>query len=346
MLNNDERKLIDALPKEPRRRFAKLHVTLEGAFAAAQERGRRRRDLHDVILAEQISIDKITKSPPYPNAKNDVFVEAAMASVESKRRELSEIEGAGHDKRSIDLATTVRHVFDLLTEVGARQLQPINRPAAVLRKGQSHIEAVETCRARVAELRAKLAEVEAAPTPSVIAKQRATATVERHAARGRPDLHRMIENGDDLTFASANMRILSETGGHVESVDALATMAWLFGPQMIKAIHLEIDAAADDASALSPDERDAEVKKIDAEIMETERNEAEIIELAASAGIVIEQRADINVYALLGLSEKLLPALKIDQTPRMTGDQRRSSGTAPMHSSSLLEPALRDAGWR
>ena len=64
----------------------------------------------------------------------------------------------------------------------------------------------------------------------------------------------------------------------------------------------QIDEAADDAAAMTPEQAAQRVRTLEAEILAEERAETFWIDQAAAAGTQISYRSDINPRALLELA--------------------------------------------
>jgi hypothetical protein len=172
--------------------------------------------------------------------------------------------------------------------------------------------AVERMRQRRRELLADLREVETAPLPSALLKEGVRQEIEKLAERGRVNFHRMIDTGNPaLQFPKLSTAVEIRgfvpgvegtpwivAQGHVPVPDANAFTVWLHKDAVLKKAMAEIDAAANDAEALSPEEQAARVADIEAEILATERVEEAFTELA---GGEVVRRADLNPRAFLSI---------------------------------------------
>jgi hypothetical protein len=177
---------------------------------------------------------------------------------------------------------------------------------------------VERVRREIAKFNADLREVEAAPHPSALAKSRARQTVEALAERGRPDVSGMIQHGEtNPEWPSLSLRVgLSASVamaqathpvvglGHADHADALALVAWLHRDALIARIETEIDDYADDAKALTDEERAAKVAKIKSTILAAEREEEAIIRLIERDGAEFERRVDADPRAVLSIGSE------------------------------------------
>jgi hypothetical protein len=176
-------------------------------------------------------------------------------------------------------------------------------------------QAVEQVRLEIARLQADLREIQAAPHPAALAKSRAREAVEALAERGRPDISGMIQHGEITpAWPSLSLRVgLSASVataqashpvvglGHAEHVDALALVAWLHRDALIAKLQDEIATHADDAKALSDEERAAKVAEIRSAILIAEREEEAIIRLIERDGAEFERRVDADPRAILSI---------------------------------------------
>jgi hypothetical protein len=175
------------------------------------------------------------------------------------------------------------------------------------KKGESLESAIDRFRKRLRELAADRDAVAAAMLPAADAKAAARRQIEALAARGAPDLTRLLEvPGAEIAWPTTFERIQAYAAngagaGGVASVDAVALVAWLCKDQMIAAAAAEIDAlAGDESAALSAEERAERIAAIEAEILAVERDECDLVE--QSNGTIIH-RDDVDPRALLRLAD-------------------------------------------
>jgi len=161
----------------------------------------------------------------------------------------------------------------------------------------------------LARVREELANVDAdahavrtAPLPAAEAKDAARRHVEGLAERARPDVRGLVEFGRPIEWPIYPLREAGGAGPAKANLpDARALLAWLHPDQMLAALESEIDAVADDAQAISADEREALLARIPAKKLRAERLEEAIITAAAHAGTVLERRPDADPRAVLGI---------------------------------------------
>jgi hypothetical protein len=150
---------------------------------------------------------------------------------------------------------------------------------------------------------------------------------------GEPDVSPLIERNADLIFSDVRLSapVKGTTGGDAPAryaslatwvqPNTLAMMAWLFKPALIAALDREIDACADDANALLPEQREVKAAEINSDLLATERAESDLVWMAQSQGLPVEHRSDVSVLALLGMKLIAAPGLE----PRTDGGRSWST---------------------
>ena len=144
-----------------------------------------------------------------------------------------------------------------------------------LAKDEDVLTFVERHRRRVRELKADLHRIESAPFPSSHAKQKMRQTVEALAQRGAPSVSHLIEHDRDVEFATEDVSV--PIMGNKESplatvavwqqANTLALFCWLHRDTLIARLDAEIASEADDASALSHDERQRRAAETQADLL-------------------------------------------------------------------------------
>jgi hypothetical protein len=185
---------------------------------------------------------------------------------------------------------------------------PHHAEPAAPRKGESAFDAVERLRRRLEELRADLRQVGCAPITSAEAKAKVRAEVEALAARG-PDVYGVIERrhgGVDWPTTLARVDAFRDGRADpdkplVRVFDSLGLLAWLAKDPLISAIEAEIDRRADDAAALTEEQRASRVADIRQELLAVERDEESLITLLNRTGGDIARRPDADARAVLGV---------------------------------------------
>lgn len=176
-----------------------------------------------------------------------------------------------------------------------------------LRPGESPAAAVERLREQASQLRADIRATRSAPISSAEAKRLAREQVRQLAEKGRPSTLPTIELGEAVRWPTVRIEgeaVKDRSQVWSQTIDPVATLAWLFPEEMTAALHRDIDELADDEAALSDQERADRIKALQAKLLETERQEAAAI--LASGGAATWRR-DLDPRAALGLSSDLPP---------------------------------------
>ncbi len=176
-------------------------------------------------------------------------------------------------------------------------------------KGESLVDAVERCRRRLRELDADRHRIASAPWHSAAAKLRARAEIEKLAERGRPSVLPVIESQDGaiswagraFTDFVVGSRLLTATG----DPSALPLLFWLHRDTLIERIEAEIDALADDANALTAEQRAEQIKEIDRDQLAVQHEEEHWIGKAVDDGANLLRRPDADPRAVLGLADDM-----------------------------------------
>lgn len=203
------------------------------------------------------------------------------------------------------LATVESYFTERLIGLGKIQVYDGARPTP--RKGEGPLDAIERCRRRVRELDADRHRVTSAPWHSDHAKQRARAAVETIAARGAPSVLPLIESADGTVAWRERPFAEQMIGGrvllHEYDPGALPILFWLHREAIIKKIEEAIDAAADDAHALTMDQRRVKLAEIDRDRLAAARDEEFFLTAAVAAGATILRRANADPRAVLGIGD-------------------------------------------
>jgi hypothetical protein len=93
-----------------------------------------------------------------------------------------------------------------------------------------------------------------------------------------------------------------------ELVDVVGLMARLQRPQMLKALETGIDDEADDAHALSAQDRAARLNELARNRLMIERQEAALVWAAQAQGDSVEHRADADVRTVLSIELRTMAA--------------------------------------
>jgi hypothetical protein len=209
-------------------------------------------------------------------------------------------------------------------------------PLPTLKAGQRLADALKAARRHTDECRRAVARVEGAPWPSSHAKQRLREEVRTLCARGRPDVSALLQRNGALGWPQANLRgdVLNASLGEgvraavafTQTTDMLALVAWTFEGALLERLDAEVDAIADDDSALGETERAQRLSDAQIRLLAAERAEVAITWAMLDEGQPVEFR-DLAAAAVLGL--ELIIAPRPVQSP----------GTSPEHGISFIGPA-------
>ncbi len=205
----------------------------------------------------------------------------------------------------------------------ATALEEFDGPELKL-KAESIADAIERLRRRGRELKADIHRIQSAPFPSSYAKAQMRAQIEALAMLGAPDVADLIEHARKIVFQTQRLQSSvynteKPAIAFAEVSDAVALLAWLHRDAMIKRLDAEIDAEADDAAALTHEQRQQREAEVIGDILVVERDEAALVWSAMAQGLPVEHRADINPVALLGV--RLITQPRANPSP----------GTSPQH---------------
>lgn len=167
-------------------------------------------------------------------------------------------------------------------------------------------EALDKQRETIAQLKADLRRIEAAPVPSSFAKDKGRRQLAEMARLARPNVSELVEGNGAISWRKDFVQIAG-LGDKVASasafpiVNAVGLIALLLPDQLAAAVDAEIDAISDDANALAPDDRRREEARLAAEILQAERLEEALVAACEAAGIFVERRPDAAPMAILGV---------------------------------------------
>jgi hypothetical protein len=182
-------------------------------------------------------------------------------------------------------------------------------PAPTLLKGETPQAAVARVRKKITDLRASITRVQAAPLPRAVIKERMRKEVTELAVRGTPNID--LGNGD-ISWRQTNTQLIVylKTGKAIDglaggnTLDSLALFAWPHRDALIARFEEEIEATADDASALTDTQRKKQEQALLDQILIAEREECALIEMAAAEGTMIAYRPDTSPVAVVGLASR------------------------------------------
>ena len=326
--------VIDALPEVAAAKLRGLRQGADDAGALARSVFEAREEARRSRMEIQARIALLTKARSvggHSLREDDPTVVAEQkkldkASAEFKR--LEELSDTRHSQRS-NLQRLVDSIEQWLLSGGQPGGMVLYEGAApVLKKGEAITDAIEGRRRRLRELAADQHRVRSAPYPSALAKAKMRAQINDLADRGCPQVLGLIEDGTPITFSTTQVPALvynSTPGAVVAPIipDCLALAAWLHRDALLKALDKEIADCADDAAALTDEQRQTALAQIAGDTLAVERDEVGLIEVAASQGINVGYRPDTSPLAVLGLTLVTAPAAAPDTSSGWVREIRR-----------------------
>ena len=182
-------------------------------------------------------------------------------------------------------------------------------PAPSPQKRETPTDAVERCRRRLRELDADRHKVASAPWHSAQAKERARAEIDALAARGKPDVMSLVESQAELIYWRERPfsdviiagRLVSASG----DPSALPLLFWLHRDAIVAKIEAQINEVADDANALTAEQRTEQIGEIERDRLAVQREEEYWIGKAIDVGMTILRRPDADPRAVLGLADDM-----------------------------------------
>jgi len=273
----------------------------------------------DRLAASNAKIDaerRLARLQAHPSAPGGGFaLGLADARVVEAERHLEEMTAAKArvDERYTGRSAAYRSSSGALNTCegwlrsGPGPLRDHEAPEPKLGKGETVIDAIARLRLRVRELLADVHRIKCAPFPSAHARAQMRAHIDELARRGAPSVARLLELDQNIdwpmTQQKARVHNVEQLGAVAicEVPDTVAMFAWLHGPTLIKKLDGEIDAEADDASALSHEARQKAEAEVKGDLLTCERDEATLVWAAQAQGLPAEHRSDIDPRALLGV---------------------------------------------
>jgi hypothetical protein len=188
-------------------------------------------------------------------------------------------------------------------------------PPKLAKNGGGLLDAIENRRRLVREGKAELHRIRSAPFTSGYAKQRMRAQVEAAAARGAIDISTLLELDGDIAWPtlSVQSKIYNTNAGVVgfhDAIEVVGLLAALVPELLIKHLDALIDAEAQDASALTHEQRQKAEADILSDLAIVEAEESALVWQAQTQSLPVEHRADCSPLAILGL--RLVTAPRAD----------------------------------
>lgn len=189
-------------------------------------------------------------------------------------------------------------------------------------KGKTLVQAIERVQDQIHHLKGEHWRVLRAPKPLAELRAQLRAKIEALAERGRPRLqgvNRIPANPYEPTGPCQPFELLFRAGSNAPvpghgltsdyyqpygaSIDAAALAAWLWKDELLARLEGELEAASDVAEGLGDEQRNRELKRLDAALLELERDEEALIVQAHETGLHIMRRRHANPLAVLSVKE-------------------------------------------
>jgi hypothetical protein len=317
---SDARDPVERLPTAAAERVRKLRNRKEELSAIANaarfeiDEVRRDRHMREQELARLTNADAAQKAGVtfFGRDEDDPEVQRArsrLASITAELARRTEAQAA----RDVEFRAVAALLGNLERYLAALPPGPIaeyDGPAAKGRRGESPAEALARTRAEREQLLSDLQKIRTAPRKSADVKTEIRREVEELAERGAPDVRRLLQHREPISWPQHNQRLdvyaLVRTEGGAAAVDGqaagmlfdpLGLAAWLDKDTLIRKLEAAVDSAADDSDALSENERIGRETTALTRLLELERTEAG---LAEAAGELV--RPDIDPRAFFNLA--------------------------------------------
>jgi hypothetical protein len=238
------------------------------------------------------------------------------ATADFKRlQELQEVRAAAWRSASGALAAVEEWLRN--GRPGGTALEAVEAEPPSFLKAESLLDGIERLRRRGRELRADLARIAAAPFLSSHARAKIRQEVEALSMQGAPAVSNVIEHDRKIIWPTRRLSsqvISGEQRGiaFAEVPDVLALFAWTFKDQLIAKLDAEITAEADDAAALSHEDRQRRTAELMSDLLEAERAESALVWLAQAQNLPCEHRLDCSPLAILNLRLITVPRAAIN----------------------------------
>jgi hypothetical protein len=275
-------------------------------------------DRHLASLAKaecQRRIDRMLEHP----SRGGFGLAEDDGKVTSERRKLSALtaEAARLESLYTARATAFQAAGAILSSVRgwlaeARPIEDFGGAEPSLLKNQSIPDAIAHLRGRIRELKTRRAEIERAPPPRAVVRDRVRQQVLTLAAKGAPSI------GPDGKISAASRRMSVPIVGGTrenpitaivawEQPDVLPLIAWL-NPEAVIAALTSAEAAADDSGTMTDEARRKALAETAAALLSAERAEAHWIWHSLDEGLPnIEFRPDTDVCAVLNVQISSAP---------------------------------------
>ncbi|MFD2183326.1 hypothetical protein [Rhodoplanes azumiensis] len=299
-LTSEERDVADRLPPRAREHLHGLRERLEIARAASSETNSKRheaRERHGKLRSSfeifmKPAIEK-NEREGRPKPVSAAQAERELARAAADYENISKRSEALSEARS-RLSRLVRGIETFIGELPPDVRVFDHEVEFPKVKNGDFATAVETRRRHLRVLEANRHRVTSAPRPSKVAKELIVAEIDRLAERGAPVVDGAIEVNRSLIDWPTRL--------HTVEFDPLALTAWLHRDALVKKLLSEVDAIADDANALTDEQRNAALAENEGDRLATEFEEELLIRHIEAGGGSFERRPDASPQAVLQIT--------------------------------------------
>jgi hypothetical protein len=292
------RHLMDRLPDAPRGKLRMLEqrtsdtlALSSSSYAQLMEIQRSIRNLND--RRTSISDSQSVVRERVPSARGHVSEDKSAAHRLAATQEIDEELASLNDqmarlgaRRELSTAASQRsrdlllRIAEWLTALPPDMLLIEHSGADRSNKSDVTPDAIEKRRRRIRALIADVKQTDAAPYPSALAKQRAREEIEQLAERGEPDFFPLIEQYRGKIRWPEVVLDFHIGLATPKGPDSAGLMACVFRDTLIAFSDRKIDEIADDANALTDEQRGEKFKTLLGDLLAVEREEETLIQAA------------------------------------------------------------------
>ena len=197
---------------------------------------------------------------------------------------------------------------------GNTVMQAIEVPSPRLLKSETAVAAIDRLRQQARALRAKLKQLENAPVPIALARARLREQLGAIARRGEINIDKLLtQAGGEIGFPSLQhiTRVFNTAEPTAAAIGALPDVVGMLVAANLEAMTALLDkkiaAAADDARAMTPAEKDKQTAQIMAELFALEVDEGTLTVAAWRDGLPVGANEAINPAAFFALENIVAP---------------------------------------
>ena len=297
-----------ALPEPARSKYRRLVGIAQDRQAASRRAYDDLEELRERVAKARVAY-QIADRSPLTSVEGIARVKEPIAEFEAEiARLIQERDERGERAQGITALVTRLESF-----VGdlpfAAKVTLFNGALPGRKKGEALIDTVTRCRSEIGKLHERIDAIRDAPRPLEECIARATAEIEALAQRGEPDMDGLLAEATSIGWPTRQLDLLARTrdgavvAANGSTLDAMAVMAWLFKPQLTKAVTAVLrEQGHDNADAMPMSERPKRTADLRASKLEIERLEEQAIEEIEATGAAFERRPDADPRAVLMLS--------------------------------------------